>query len=320
MAVSARPRRFHRVVDGILLLDKPKGLSSNEALQRVRGLYGALKAGHGGSLDPLASGLLPVCFGQATKVCGTLLDATKTYRVTMRLGERTLSGDLETEVIERQAVPPLTEPEIQTVLATFLGVTTQIPPMHSAIRIDGRRLYELARQGRSVERAARPITISAIQFLRWERPELDIEVSCSKGTYIRTLSEDVAARLGTLAYVKALRRTAVLPFDAQHLHTMEALEQADPELRDRWLLPVDITFAALPRVRLSAAQLDRFLRGQSLADANCPIAKQIRVYGPDQTFIGLGLGTDGRLRPSRLFVDVEGLLQGRLPADSAQSS
>jgi tRNA pseudouridine55 synthase len=320
MVPARRQRRFHRAVDGILLLDKPVGLTSNEALQRARRLYGALKAGHGGSLDPLASGLLPVCFGQATKVCGALLDATKTYRVTIQLGARTASGDLEADIIERQPVPPLTESQIQDVLTTFLGVTMQIPPMYSAVRIEGRRLYELARQGRSVERSPRPINISSIQLLRWESPELDIEVSCSKGTYIRVLAEDVATRLGTVAYVKALRRTAVLPFDAQHLRSLDELEQAAPEVRDGWLLPVDTTFAAYPQVWLSPEQLDRFIRGQSVPNAGHPAAKHIRVYGPEGTFIGLGVGTEGRLQPSRLFVEVEALIKKQLPADSAQSS
>ena len=301
-----RPRRFHRVVDGILLLDKPLGLSSNEALQRVRALYGALKAGHGGSLDPLASGMLPVCFGQATKVCGTLLGATKTYCVTLQLGERTTSGDLETAIIARQPVPDLTEAKIEGVLDSFLGVSSQVPPMHSAIRIDGKRLYELARRGHSVEREAREITILAIQLLRWASPELEIEVSCSKGTYIRTLAEDLALRLGTIAYVKALRRTGVSPFEAHPMHTLDSLEGADAVQRDAVLLPVDTSFAADPRVTLTQLQLERFIRGQAVLDVSCPSTQQVCVYGPEGRFVGLAASDAGRLQPLRLFIDVTG--------------
>jgi tRNA pseudouridine55 synthase len=304
---APRPRRFHRVVDGILLLDKPLGLSSNEALQRVRALYGALKAGHGGSLDPLASGLLPVCFGHATKVCGFLLGASKTYVVTLQLGERTPSGDLETEVIERREVPQLEEAQVIRVLDGFLGVSAQVPPMHSAIRVDGRRLYELARKGQSIEREARQITIQDARLLRWAPPELEIEVTCSKGTYIRSLAEDLAARLGTIAYVKALRRTGVSPFDEGKMHTLESLEEVDPATRDAWLLPVDTPFAADPRVFLTQRQLDCFLRGQALLDVQCPTAEQVCVYGPDGRFIGLAASREGRVQPSRLFVDVTAL-------------
>lgn len=304
VTTSARPRRFHRIVDGILLLDKPLRLSSNEALQRVRGLFGALKAGHGGSLDPLASGLLPVCFGQATKVCGTLLGATKTYRVTLGLGERTASGDLETEIVERVPVPALVPAQIETVLASFVGVSTQVPPMHSAIRVEGKRLYELARQGHSIEREARQITIGAIKLLRWSAPELEFDVSCSKGTYIRSLAEDIAERLETVAHVKALRRTAVSPFQVEHMHTLEALEAADAEERDRWLLPLDTTFATDPKVTLTEPQLERFIRGQALTELVFPAAEQVCVYGPAGRFIGLAASSGGRLQPSRLFIDV----------------
>ncbi|MET0657926.1 MAG: tRNA pseudouridine(55) synthase TruB [Steroidobacteraceae bacterium] len=301
---ASRPRRFHRTVDGILLLDKPLGLSSNEALQRVRGLYGALKAGHGGSLDPLASGLLPVCFGQATKVCGNLLGATKTYRVTLRLGERTASGDLETPIIDSAPVPRLSLAQVETVLGSFVGISTQVPPMHSAIRVDGKRLYELARQGQSIEREARQITIAAMTLVQWSAPDLAIEVSCSKGTYIRSLAEDIAERLGTIAHVKALRRTSVAPFHAARMQTLEALEGADQGQRDAILLPVDTAFSDDPKITLSQAQLDRFIRGQALTDLDCPVAAQVCVYGPERQFIGLAASRDGRVQPSRLFIDV----------------
>jgi tRNA pseudouridine55 synthase len=303
-AVS-KPRHFHRSVDGILILDKPLGLSSNEALQRARRVFGALKAGHGGSLDPLASGLLPVCFGHATKVCGNLLGATKTYEVTLQLGERTASGDLETAVVDRAPIPALESLQIEQVLAGFLGAQTQVPPMHSALRIDGRRLYELARQGQSIEREARHIRIDDIRLHRWESPELAFEVRCSKGTYIRSLAEDIAGRLGTLAYVKALRRTAVSPFGAERMVSFEQLQSLDPEQLDQWLLPVDTAFACDPKLTLTEAQLGRFLLGQALTQLEFPSAGQVCVYGPDGRFIGLAASLDGRLQPSRLFIDVE---------------
>ncbi|HEY8538756.1 MAG TPA: tRNA pseudouridine(55) synthase TruB, partial [Steroidobacteraceae bacterium] len=197
----AKPRRFHRDIDGILLLDKALGLSSNAALQQARELFGAKKAGHAGSLDPLATGMLPVCFGQATKVCGRLLNAGKRYRVSVQLGARTESLDCETEVVERAPVPPLTREHVERVLASFLGEQEQVPPMHSALKRDGQRLYELARRGESVERPSRRITIKAISLLDLGTDRLDFDVSCSKGTYIRSLAADIAQRLGTLGYV-----------------------------------------------------------------------------------------------------------------------
>ena len=201
----SKPRRFHRDVDGILLLDKAFGLSSNAALQQVRELFGAKKAGHAGSLDPLATGLLPVCFGQATKVCGRLLDAGKRYRVDVQLGARTESLDCETEIIERAAVPALTDELVDRVLAGFLGEQDQVPPMHSALKHAGQRLYALARRGESVERATRRITIASISRLALSADRLELEVSCSKGTYIRSLAADVAARLGTLGFAARRR-------------------------------------------------------------------------------------------------------------------
>ena len=195
----SKPPRFYRDISGILLLDKALGVSSNAALQQVRALFNAAKAGHAGSLDPLASGLLPVCFGQATKVCGRLLNSGKTYRVLVQLGARTESGDGETEVIERVAVPPLDERAVDAVLAAFVGEQDQIPPMHSALKFEGKRLYELARRGESVEREPRRIAIHRMARVRFERDELEFDVYCSKGTYIRTLAADIAERLGTSA-------------------------------------------------------------------------------------------------------------------------
>jgi tRNA pseudouridine55 synthase len=246
-----------------------------------------------------------VCFGQATKVCGYLLGATKTYRVTLQLGERTASGDLETAVIEQAAVPDLQPGRIQEVLESFLGAQSQVPPMHSAIRIQGKRLYELARQGRSIERESRAITIHSIQLQRWSAPELTFEVACSKGTYIRSLAEDVAQRLGTLAYVKDLRRTAVSPFYAGQMRTLEQLQAIAAEDLDGCLLPVDTVFAGAPKLTLSPGDLGRFVRGQVVAETAGPKAEQVCVYDGAGRFVGLGSTLDGGLQPSRLFIDVD---------------
>lgn len=304
-------RRFHREVDGILLLDKALGVSSNAALQQVRVLYGALKAGHAGSLDPLASGLLPVCFGQATKVCGRLLSSGKTYRVLVQLGELTPSGDAETEVTERAPVPPLTLEGVDAALAGFLGNQQQIPPMHSALKVEGKRLYELARKGESVERQARDIVIHRIARVSTAQAlaahQLEFDVYCSKGTYIRTLAADVAVKLGTLGYVKGLRRLSVDPFGEQPMFTLAALSGDTPEQLVGRLLPVDTAFADLPRVDLDAAAESGLLLGRTVSGQTPAPAGEVRLYGATGRFLGLGEGQPGgRLKPARLFVAVRG--------------
>lgn len=302
-------KRFHREVDGILLLDKALGVSSNAALQQVRALHGARKAGHAGSLDPLASGLLPVCFGQATKVCGRLLNSGKTYRVLVQLGELTPSGDAETEVVERAPVPELTPAGVDAVLAGFLGNQRQIPPMHSALKVEGKRLYELARKGESVERPPRDIVIHRIERVSTEEGltarQLEFDVYCSKGTYIRTLATDIAVKLGTLGYVKALRRLSVDPFGDLPMYTLEALEALTPEERDRRLLPVDAAFSDLPRVDLDLEAEQNLLLGRTVV-AQAPVAAgEVRLHGHGGRFLGLGEGQPGgRVKPSRLFVAV----------------
>lgn len=302
-------RRFHREVDGILLLDKSLGASSNAALQQVRTLYGALKAGHAGSLDPLASGLLPVCFGQATKVCGRLLNSGKTYRVLVQLGELTPSGDGETEVIERAPVPTLTPEGVDAVLAQFLGNQQQVPPMHSALKFEGKRLYELARRGESVERPARSIVIHRIA--RMSTPEglaggqLEFDVYCSKGTYIRTLAADVAVKLGTLGYVKGLRRLSVDPFGDLPMFTLDALSADTAEQLAGRLLPVDTAFADLARVDLDPATEHDLLLGRAVTVPVPGTASELRLYGPNGRFLGLGEVLEStRIKPSRLFVPV----------------
>ena len=303
----SKPGRFYRPIDGILLLDKALGVSSNAALQQVRALFGAAKAGHAGSLDPLASGLLPVCFGQATKVCGRLLSSGKTYRVLVQLGARTESGDGETEVIERAAVPPLDDRAVDAVLATFLGEQDQVPPMHSALKFEGKRLYELARRGQSVEREARKIVIHRIARVRLAGDELEFDVYCSKGTYIRTLAADIADRLSTIGYVRGLRRLSLDPFDALPMHTLEQLTALEPAARDAVLLQPDRAFLDLPRVELASGAVERLLQGRTVAALQPAGPGELRAYDGQGRFLGMVQGApDGRVRPVRLFVDVVG--------------
>lgn len=297
---SRKPRR---VVNGIILLDKPSGCSSNHALQRVKRLFNARKAGHTGSLDPLASGMLPLCLGEATKISGLLLDADKTYQVTARLGQRTDTADADGQVVETAAVPALEEGAVSAVLEAFRGPGQQIPPMYSALKVDGQRLYKLARKGELVERAARDIVIHDIRLLALEPERLSFQVRCSKGTYVRSLVEDVAARLGTLAHVEVLRRVEVGSFSGEQMHSLEQLEAlAEAGGLDQVLLPVDAALAGWPRIDLDAVGRTRLLQGQKLAlEGELPAGK-LRIYGPEGDFLGIGeAGPDGILVPRRLF-------------------
>ncbi len=303
----ARPAMARRQVDGILLLDKPEGLSSNAALQRVRRAFNARKAGHTGSLDPLASGLLPVCLGQATKASGLLLDADKTYDVTLTLGERTATGDREGEIVERAAVPALDPAAIRRVAEGFLGNQTQVPPMYSALKHEGERLYRLARKGVEVERAPRHIVIHRLELLGMDGMQLRFEVRCSKGTYIRTLAEDLARALGTVGHVVRLRRLALGPFVSPRMHGLAEVEEAagSPQALDGMLLAPDAALAALPDVRLGVAEQACFLQGQAVSVAGPPGAK-VRVYDSDGRFLGVGQVTpEGRrLAPDRIMIDL----------------
>ena len=301
----SKPRRLTREVDGILLLDKPLGLSSNAALQQVRAIYRAAKAGHAGSLDPLASGLLPVCFGQATKVCGRLLNSAKTYRVIAHLGARTASGDCETEVVERAAVPALSIEQVDTVLASFVGEQEQVPPMHSALKFEGKRLYELARRGESVERPARRIVLHDVKRIGYAGEVLEFDVHCSKGTYVRSLVEDIGVRLGTLAYVAGLRRLSVDPFGTLPMTTMEELTGREPADIDARLLPTDVAFADLPALELGENAEKALLLGQTVEAEDVPPGIELRAYGAGKRFLGLAERvSDQRVRPLRLFVSV----------------
>lgn len=287
--------------NGVVLLDKPVGLSSNRALQRVRRLFGAARAGHTGSLDPLASGLLPICLGQATRFSGYLLDAAKSYRVTGHLGARTATGDAEGAVMERCAWEHVQREALSTALAAFRGRIAQVPPMYSALKQGGERLYRKARRGEIVERKAREVEIYRLELERWQPPAFVLDVSCSKGTYMRTLVEDIAAAAGSCAHVTALRRYAAGPYD-DGMHTLEALEalaEQGAEHLAAVLLPTDSALEGLPALTLGADDATRLMQGQVLerpADAAL-----YRLYGPDG-FIGVGAcEAPGRLKARRLL-------------------
>jgi len=285
------------MTSGILLLDKPPGLSSNAALQRVRTLFGRVKAGHVGSLDPLATGMLPVCLGEATKIAGDIVAARKRYRFTIALGSSTTTGDSEGEVRERAAVPALARAAIEAVLARFLGPTEQVPPMYSALKQGGRPLYTLARAGLTVPRAPRAIELDALPLLALAEASLELEALCSKGTYIRVLAEDIARVLGTCGHVVALRRLYVEPFEHEEMHTLESLSAALPAL-----LPADRPLAHLPAVELDPLATARLFRGQKVPTTLPGAHARVRIYGSDGVFLGVGaVEAGGLLQPRRLF-------------------
>ncbi|MDH3979545.1 MAG: tRNA pseudouridine(55) synthase TruB [Gammaproteobacteria bacterium] len=294
-----------RTVNGILLLDKPVGLSSNAALQEVKRLYRARKAGHTGSLDPLATGLLPICFGEATKISGFLLDADKHYHVQCQLGVRTSTGDSEGEVLEQRPVEGITEAALREAIDGFMGDIEQIPPMYSALKHKGERLYNLARKGVEVEREPRTVTIHALELLDFSGDSAELRVHCSKGTYVRTLVEDIGAVLGCGAHVSGLRRLGVGPFDDSGMYDMEALEgfasDGYPAL-DRLLLPVEAGLAQWPGVSLSGDAAFYLRQGQPVLVPQAPTEGWVRLYEGDQRFIGMGeILDDGRVAPRRLM-------------------
>ncbi|MBK1691457.1 tRNA pseudouridine(55) synthase TruB [Ectothiorhodospira mobilis] len=302
----SKPRIPRRDVHGIVLLDKPSGYTSNQALQRVKYLFRARKAGHTGSLDPLATGLLPLCFGEATKVSGFLLDADKHYRVTCRLGQRTLTGDAEGEVVETHPVPSLTAEQVEAVLADFRGGIQQVPPMYSALKHQGQRLYDLARKGQEVERQPRQVHIHALECLALEGDLLTLDVVCSKGTYIRTLVEDIGAALGCGAHVTVLRRLGLGAYahpEMIPLERLEALAEEGPGALDAVLRPVDEALAHWPAVELDADSAFYLRQGQAVFVPGCSAHGWLRVYGPEHRFLGIGrLQDDGRVAPKRLMV------------------
>jgi tRNA pseudouridine55 synthase len=287
------------MTDGILLLDKPQGLSSNAALQRVRRAFGGVKAGHTGSLDPLATGMLPLCLGEATKVAGYLLEGDKQYRFAMRLGQRTATGDLEGEVVEEAAVPVDPEAALRAVLPQFTGTIEQIPPMYSALQQGGKRLYHLARQGIEVERPPRRLEIRSLALESVQGAEAVLEVRCSKGTYVRTLAEDLARAAGSCAHLTLLRRLSVAPFGEAPLVSLEAIQEAPGAVP---LLPPDAALPHLPAATLLEGQVFRFLRGQAAGVAPDPPGALVRVYDEPGRFLGIARhDSTGSLQPVRIF-------------------
>jgi tRNA pseudouridine55 synthase len=295
-----------RDVDGLVLLDKPRGVTSNRALQRVKRLFQAAKAGHTGSLDPLATGMLPICFGAATKLARYLLDAPKTYRVRAQLGVATDTGDAEGSIVEERAAPRPNEVEIAQALATFIGEIEQVPPMYSALKQGGVPLYRLARRGIEVPRKARKVAIHSIALEAYRWPDLELTVACSKGTYIRTLVTDIAATLGTVAHVAALRRLTLGPFSERELRTLEELEAraADGGLAalDAELLPLDSVLIAWPRVVLDPKLAERLMHGQAVpADPAWPRGTA-RVYAAPMQFVAIAeITPENEVVPKRVF-------------------
>lgn len=293
-------KRDWLAIDGVVLLDKPVGLSSNTALQKVRRAYRAAKGGHTGTLDPLASGLLPLCLGEATKFSQMLLDADKAYVARVRLGETTTTGDAEGEILVRSELRP-TEAELDAVLPRFLGEIEQVPPMYSALKRDGKPLYEYARQGVELERAARRVTILSLARGALDGRDFDLEVACSKGTYIRTLAEDIGAALGCGAHITALRRTRIGPFLIEDGVGLAEIE-SDAAVREAALGAVDLLAGHLPVVEIDDDQRRRFSHGQSIGVSGFAPGEG-RVYGAGR-FLGLGrIEADGLLIPVRLVAE-----------------
>ncbi len=318
----ARPRQIRRAVHGVLLLDKPLGLSSNDALQKAKRLFRADKAGHTGTLDPLATGLLPLCFGAATKFSQVSLDADKTYRATLTLGATTTTGDAEGEVLQTRPVQ-VTREQWLPVLARFAGDIAQVPPMYSALKHEGKPLYAYARAGVDVLREARQVRIHGIRLLEGDGSEWSIEVMCSKGTYIRTLAQDMGEALGCGAHLKALRRLGSGALSLDQAHTLEDLAALSETERDALLYPPDSLLADWPLWRLDDAEAARFLSGlRRRVDA--PDAPRMRVYGPEpHAFLGSAHIAGGELIPTRLLspLEVQGTLnQAAHPSDVLSTS
>lgn len=301
----AQVKRIRRNVSGIILLDKPLGFTSNAALQKVRWLLNAEKAGHTGSLDPLATGVLPLCFGEATKFSQYLLDSDKCYETVMQMGQTTTTGDAEGEVLKTRDVT-VGRADIEAVIPRFRGEIQQVPPMYSALKRDGQPLYKLARAGEVVEREARSVTIGRLDLLECKGTRARLSVGCSKGTYIRTLVEDMGEALGCGAYVAELRRTQAGPFELAQTVTLEELEQAHAEggneALDRFLMPSDSGLQDWPLVVLSEHSAFYWLHGQAVRAPDAPQFGMVRVQDHNARFIGIGeVSEDGRIAPRRLI-------------------
>ena len=299
----SRPRKRGRDIDGVFLLDKPQGMSSNDIMQKVKRLFQANKAGHTGALDPLATGMLPICLGEATKFSQFLLDADKRYVVTAKLGERTDTSDAEGQVVETRPVN-VEISQILTALEQFRGDILQVPTMFSALKHNGKPLYEYARAGITVEREARPITIFEINFIEYQAPSLTLEVHCSKGTYIRTLVDDLGEVLGCGAHVTVLRRTAVADYPTEKMMTWDALQAlAEQGDLDQHLLPIDTAVSKLPALKLNAEQSKGIGFGQRVKFANeAKLRGQVRLFSDKNIFLGVALIDDNNvIRPQRLI-------------------
>jgi tRNA pseudouridine55 synthase len=291
-------------VHGILLLDKPLQMSSAGAVARAKRLFNARKAGHTGSLDPLATGLLPICFGEATKFGALMLEADKTYRVVVRLGQRTPSADRESEVIESRQLLPITREQMSAALAAFPREYSQVPPMYSALKQDGKPLYEYARAGIIRDREPRDIIIRDMQLLEWQAPDLSFDVRCTKGAYIRVLAEDLARQLGTIGHLWSLRRLGVAPFDAAPQWSFEVLESMSSAERDALLLPLDAALGGWRRFDLPEAGIAALRQGQTVpipAELTGMAPGAVRIYGAGREFLGTGEIEAGRLVPVRLI-------------------
>lgn len=303
--MGKRRRPKGRPVNGILLLDKPIGGSSNKTLQDVKHIFKAAKAGHTGNLDPLASGMLPLCFGEATKISAFLLDADKHYMGICKLGVRTTTADCEGEIIEERPVPELTESQIEAVLEKFRGEIQQIPPMYSALKQNGVPLYKLAREGKVVEREPRTVQIYQLELVSFNGDELELSVSCSKGTYIRTLVEDIGEILGCGAHLIQLRRTKVGPFEEAGMVTMEQIKAAAEEgthTLDDFLLPMEDALKSWPDIILTENSLFYVQQGQPVQVPQAPAEGLVRLFSQSGKFIGVGqVLDDGRVGPKRLM-------------------
>ena len=303
----SKPRKRGRDIHGVFLLDKPQGMSSNDIMQKVKRIFQANKAGHTGALDPLATGMLPICLGEATKFSQFLLDADKRYLVTAKLGERTDTSDAEGQIVETREVKVKT-PEILTALEQFRGDILQVPTMFSALKHNGKPLYEYARQGITVEREARPITIFELNFIQYNAPYLTLEVHCSKGTYIRTLVDDLGEALGCGAHVTMLRRTAVADYPTEKMLDWNALqalaEPQDLSLLDALLLPIDTAVAKLPALTLNESQTQGIGFGQRIKfDNPNRLQGQVRLFSHENRFLGVAVIDENNvIRPQRLVV------------------
>lgn len=296
-------RKKGKDIDGILLLDKPLGRTSNSALQKVRYLFNAKKAGHTGSLDPLATGVLPICFGQASKVTSLLLNSNKRYIFTLELGSTTTSGDKEGVVLQTREIKPFNKSDIETVISTFRGDIKQIPPMYSALKHNGQPLYKLARQGIEIKRKERKVTIHELKLLEFTNNTITFNVMCSKGTYIRTLAQDIGESLGCGAHLSMLKRTEVEPFNCSRLYTIEEIERlSEANDLDKTLLPIDSVLQEYPSMVLSTEEEKRIKNGLKVARRDIPESQIIRLYSNDNEFIGIGrFSSDYQLAAKRLM-------------------